>query len=147
MILRIVVTGLLCGLFLWVSGCTGYPKGMKEFRKLTEEEKARLIEIALDTPEAKQSLEKYEKYSVALFWGYLAWRLKDGDYQAGGSQLIQDTGYDENPFSEKERDDGELYYFVVLFFGEPSKESVTVGINPDNEEVANVQVMGLKPPK
>jgi hypothetical protein len=147
MILRIIVTGLLCGLLLCVSGCTGYAKGMKEFRKLTEEEKARLIEIARDTSEAKQSYDKYDEYTVALFWGYLNWRSKDGDYQAGGSQLIQDTGYDENPFSENERDDGELYYFVVLFFGEPSKESVTVAINPDNEKVANVQCMGLKPHK
>jgi len=133
---------LLSTLFM---GCKGYPEGMKEFRRLTEEEKDKLVEIALDTPEAEKSLEKYDEYSVALFWGYLNWRLKDGEYQAGGSQLIQDAGFDENPFSENERDDSELYYYVILFFGEPSKESVTVAINPDNKEVANVQIMGLKP--
>ena len=144
MILRILHIALLCGLLICTSGCSGHPEGMKEFRKLTEEEKERLVEIALDTPEAKQSHEKYDEYAVAMFWGYLNWRLKDGEYQAGGSQLVQDTGYDENPFSENDRD-GELYYFVSLYFGEPSKEMVTVAINPDNEEVANVQYMGLKP--
>jgi hypothetical protein len=147
MILKVLIAGLLCGLIVGVSGCSSHPEGMKEFRKLTEEEKDRLVEIAFDTPEAEQSLEKYDEYSIALFWGYLNWRLKDGEYQAGGSQLIQDTGFGENPFSENERDDCDLYYFVILFFGEPSKESVTVAINPDNEEVANVQIMGLKPHK
>ncbi|MFC1948004.1 hypothetical protein ACFLXY_08815 [Chloroflexota bacterium] len=147
MTLRLLITGFLCGLILCITGCNGYPKGMKEFRKLTEEEKERLVEIAFDTPEAKQSFEKYSEYSVELFWGYMTWRLKDGEYQAGGSQLVYDEGFDENPFSENERDDGELYYFVLLFFGESPKESITVAINPDNEKIANVQYNVLKPHK
>ena len=61
-------------------GCKGYPEGMKEFRRLTEEEKDRMVEIAFDTPEAEKSLEKYDEYSIAFFWGYLHWRLKDGEY-------------------------------------------------------------------
>ncbi|HEY94634.1 MAG TPA: hypothetical protein G4O15_06805 [Dehalococcoidia bacterium] len=121
---------------------------MKEFRPLAEGERDRdrLIEMALGTDETKQLMEKYDEYSVALFWGYLTWRLKDGDYQAGGSQLIYDEGFNENPFPENDRD-GELYYFVSLYFGEPSKEMVIVAINPDNKEVVNVQDMDLKPHK
>ena len=41
----------MCGMLI-VSGCNGHPEGMKEFRRLTEEEKDKLVEIALGTEDA-----------------------------------------------------------------------------------------------
>jgi len=49
---------------LLVGGC-GQPKGIKP---LTDEEKDRFIEIALNTPEALRYLENESKYSTEVRW-------------------------------------------------------------------------------
>lgn len=144
MILRIIITGLLCGLLICVSGCSGHPEGMKEFRRLIEEEKERLVAVALDTSEAKTAMETYNTYSVSFGWGYVRWLKHEDEYRVTPPNVIIDEGQEENPVPESERV-GELFYEVMLYFGEPSKELVSVAINPDTEEIARVFVMGLKP--
>ncbi len=42
---------------LLVSGCAGHPEGLKNPRELTDTEKDRVVEIALNTPEALRQLE------------------------------------------------------------------------------------------
>jgi hypothetical protein len=49
---------------------------MKSLRWLTEAEKAKVIDIALNTPEAKKAQEKYGVYETRLSW--LAANWNDG---------------------------------------------------------------------
>ena len=144
MIIRILITGLLCGLLVCSSGCSGHLEGMKEFRKLTEEEKERVVAAALDTYEAKAAMETYDIYSVSFGWGYVRWLKHEDEYRVTPPNVIIDEGQEENPVPESERE-GELFYEVMLYFGDPSKELVSVAINPDTKDVARVFVMGLKP--
>jgi hypothetical protein len=144
MIPRIFTILLVCGLLICVSGCNRHPEGMKEYRRLTEEEKDRMVEIALDTPEAKTALDTFNTYSVTFGWGYVQWLKHKGEDRVTPPNVIIDEGQEENPVPESERE-GELFSEVMLYFGDPSKEMVSVAINPDTEEVARVFVMGLKP--
>jgi hypothetical protein len=126
-----------------IAGCGGPPEGTKGFRELVDREKESMAEIALKTQEAKDSLDRYGTYSTAFGWGYLKWSKRDGEYQTGGYNIIMGEDIEENPFKESERD-GELYYIVILFFGEPAKEEVIVAINPNIGETARVWGMDIK---
>ncbi len=143
MIVKVLITGLLCGLLACISGCSGYPEGMKEFRKLTEEEKDRLVEIALDAEDAKMFLEKYDTYEVLFGWAEITWQKPEGEYIPREIGIAYDEEFDENPFQNSGKE-GELYADVTFYFGEPSRVRLDVIINPDTGEIVHVEKMGLK---
>jgi hypothetical protein len=144
MILRILISGLLCGMLVYVSGCSGHPKGMKEFRRLTEEEKDRLVEFALDTEDAKQSLERHHTYEVMFGWAEITWQKPEGEYIPREIHITHEDDLDENQVHNLGKE-GELYVDVTFYFGEPSRVRLDVIINPDTWEIIHVEWMGLKP--
>lgn len=144
MILKFLSISLLCGLLVYVSGCNGHPQGMKEFRKLTEEEKDRLVEIALDTEEAKRALERHHTYRVLFGWAEITWQKPESEYIPREIHITDEGELDENQVQNLGKN-GELYADVTFYFGEPSRVRLDVIINPDTREIIHVKWMGLKP--
>ena len=62
------VVSLLGVVAFLLGGCAGHPEGLKNPRELTDSEKDRVIEIALNTPEALRQLEKESTYRASLLW-------------------------------------------------------------------------------
>ena len=65
-----LIIGLILVMLLVPVSCAApsaeHPKGMKSLRWLTDEEKAKVIDIALNTTEAKKAHEKYGAYETNL---------------------------------------------------------------------------------
>ena len=75
-----LATSLLVVMAVLVGGCTGHPKGMKSLRELTDSEKERVIEIALNTPEALKWREKQRYYDTSLDWVAMVWDGSEYEY-------------------------------------------------------------------
>ena len=161
-----IVLSLLVIVALLVSGCiqqtppqpapvseilpaehpTDFPENL---RWLTEEEKARLIEIALNTPKAQEWLEKENQYETSISW--IALRpSSSGEGYAGYSRFeyeIVEKGIprgtvDVTPPGSPERivsvgvpEDAEIYPDVTILFGEPAKWIVSVAVDLKTEKV------------
>ena len=113
-----------------------HPKGMESLRWLTEAEKAEVIEIALNTPEAVEARETYGYYKTGLSWVAIKWQ---GSFELWGLDYeMVDKIPDNVPES------AEFYSRVEIYFGEPEQVLLRVAVNPDTGEVANVEAHGLK---
>ena len=72
---------LLVAAALFVGSCTGHPEGMENPRKLTEQEKAKVIDIALDAPRVSEWLEKESDYRIhGLDWYAIVWNSSGDGY-------------------------------------------------------------------
>ncbi len=120
---------------------------MKSLRWLTDAEKDRVIEIALNTPEALQAREAYGPYKTSLGWVAIDWRDHVGDHFG----LDYDYEQAEEWISEHVPESAEFYSRVVINFGEPPQWQVMAAINPDTGKVALVEDYpfrtGPTPPK
>lgn len=123
-----------------------HPKGMESPRLLTEEEKEKVIEIALKTPEALKQMEKFDSYDVTLKWIAIVWENSE---LSEWSAINYDWKNDPN-FG---RISGvvEFYTEVLINFGEPHAWQVYVAVNPDTGKAVFVQEnpfrTGPTPPK
>ena len=54
-------------------GCAGHPGGLNRPRQLTDDEKAEVIEIALNTPEVQEKLETRVHYTTEINWLAITW--------------------------------------------------------------------------
>jgi len=120
---------------------------MKSLRWLTEAEKAKVIDIALNTPEAKKAQEKYGVYETRLSW--LAANWNDGKiseywglkYEWVDEKILPPPpknappGISFNTVPEK----AEFYARVTINFAKPPKWQVSVAVNPDTGKVALVE--------
>ena len=126
---------------------------MKDVRWLTEDEKNRVIEIALHTPEAERAREGYgPQYTASLGWVAIVWD-KGGEYSEWRSfdYDIVETGVprgtvEVTPEGSTEKivvagvpESAEFYAWVVINFGEPPEWQVYVAVNPDTGKVALVE--------
>ena len=123
---------------LFVGGCAGHPKGMKSLRWLTEAEKERVVEIALNTQEAKEAREVHGVYTTSLSWVAINWYIYHAAELRGLDYEVVDKIPDNVPES------AEYYSRVEIYFGEPPRVLMRVAVNPDTGEVANVEAHGLK---
>ena len=115
-----------------------HPEGMKSLRLLTEAEKAKAIEIALNTPEAKEARGKYGVYRTGFGW------MAIKNNESGGSSL---WGFDYemvDNIPENIPRDAEFYSQVEIYFGEPEQLLMRIAVNLDTGEVAHVERHGLK---
>ncbi|MFQ6122812.1 MAG: hypothetical protein ACE5LA_07145 [Dehalococcoidales bacterium] len=126
-----------------------HPKGMKSLRWLTEAEKTKVIEIALNTPEAKKALEKYGTYETYLSWIALSWDdstvtnrwgLK---YEWVDEKILPPPPKNAPPDIhinlETVPETAEFYSRVTVNFAKPPEWQVTMAVNPDTGEVAFVE--------
>jgi hypothetical protein len=113
---------------------------MKSPRWLTDEEKERAVEIALNTPEVVAAGENYDVYSTGFSWVAIVWRARHAAEIRGFDYGRVDSLSDNIPQS------AELYLRVEIYLGEPVQVLLGVAVNPDTGEVANVTAHGLKVP-
>jgi hypothetical protein len=142
-----LVTSLLVVMTLLVGGCAGHPQGMKSLRWLTDAEKTKVIEIALNTPEAKKAREEYGVYGASLSWLAVRWSGADYeeywglDYEWVDEEVLPPPPEDMPPdmVFTPIPESAEFYSRVTLRFGEPPQWQVSVAINPDTGKVALVE--------
>ena len=110
----------------------------RNLRWLTEEEKSKVIEIALNTPEAKEAVERYSVYKTGLRWVAIMKR------ESGGTSL---WGFDyekvEN-IPEMIPEDAKFYSRVEIYFGEPEQLLMRIAVDLDTEKAVRVDRHGLK---
>lgn len=121
---------------------SGHPKGMESLRWLTDAEKDRVIEIALNTPEALALLETETYYEASVRWVAINWlndhaaALWELDYEEADGGVPEGVPESWELYSQVEiYIAGATYYPMYL---------LRVAINPDTGEVAHVEVHGLK---
>jgi hypothetical protein len=140
--LNIITISVIATILLF-SGCGGPPEGMKEYRRLSEEEKDRLVEIALDTEDAKRSLERHDTYVVFFGWAEINWQKPESEYIPREIHITHEDDLDEDQVQNL-GEDGELYAAVTFYFGDPSRIRLDVIVNPDTGEIIHVERMRLK---
>jgi len=73
----LMTAGLPMVAVLLVVGCAGHstthPEGMEDLRWLTDAEKDRVIEIALNSPKALEMKNDHSQYEVELEWIGVTW--------------------------------------------------------------------------
>jgi hypothetical protein len=122
----LLITGLLVTALLLTPGCAGHPAGWTNPRELSDIEKERVTDAALDTPEIRAQLEKNPIYKTSLEWIAIVW---NGSRSAEQRILDYDWGNDPN-FALVTK--SSVYYALVLFnFGEPPNWQVYIAVNPD----------------
>lgn len=124
----------------------GHPQGMKSPRLLTDEEKEKVIEIALKNPEALKQFEKDSHYNTKLNWIAIVWE---------NSELSEwwkiEYDWKTDPNLGRVSGAAEFYSEVVINFGEPPQWQIYVAVNPDTGKAVVVQEnpfrTGPTPPK
>ncbi len=140
LILLVVVT-------LLAVGCSRHPEGMKSLRWLTDAEKDEVIEIALNTREAKKAKQEYGVYQASLSWLAVRWGGSDYegywglDYEWVDEEILPPPPDDMPPdiVFTPIPESAEFYSRVILRFGEPPQWQVSVAVNPDTGKVALVE--------
>jgi len=135
-----LVAILLLVAVLLIAGGAGHPKGMKSLRWLTDTEKEKVIEIALNTKEAKEAREVHGVYTTSLSWVAINWYIYH--YHAAELRGLDYEMVDNIPDNVPES--AEFYSRVEIYFGEPERVLLRVAVNPDTGEVAHVEAHGLK---
>jgi len=113
-----------------------HPKGMENLRWLTNDEKDKVIEIALNTPEAIETSKKYPVSKTSIGWVAIEWQNGVGMH-----------GFDYEMVSEvpdNVPETAEFYSRVEIYFGEPERVLMRVAINPDTCKVARIMTHPLK---
>ena len=129
-----MATSLLIAMALLVGGCTGHPKGMKSPRELTEGEKDRVMEIALNTPQASKWRTKESKYKTGLRWIAVVWENSEAsEWLSLDYEWEADENYQFIPESAI------IYPEVIICFGEPRQWIVQVAVDLDTEKVVLVE--------
>jgi len=118
---------------------TDFPENLKW---LTEDEKVRLIEIALNTPKAQECLEQESEYTTRLSWaalfpsstgeGYSGYQIFEYEIvEKGiprGTVDVTPEGSPEKIVSVGVQEDAEIYPCVHIHFVEPSEMIVKAAI-------------------
>ena len=129
-------TGLLVIMALIVGGCGGRPEGIGP---LTDNEKARLIEIALNTPEVSAQLKIESVYKADVRWIAIVWQNSKAvewwvlDYEEvadGYPQYVSESAV--------------IYPRVLIRFGEPERVHVQVVVDRETEKVILTQRLPVK---
>lgn len=112
----------------------GHPKGIAGPRLLTGEEKEKVIESALKTPEALKQMEKFTQYDVALDWVAIVWENSEVS-----EWRVINYDWKNDPNFGLSSAGSEFYSEVLINFGDPHKWQVYVAVNPNTGKAIFVQ--------
>jgi len=129
---------------------TDFPKNL---RWLTEEEKDRVIKIALSTPVAVEWQQKESQYKTSIGWialepnpegeGYSGyWQFEYDIVEKGiprGTVDVTPPGSPEKMVSVGVPEEAEIYPNVTIWFGEPAEWVVSVAIDLETGKVVYVE--------
>ena len=136
-----LATSLLVVVALLVGGCVGHSKGIKP---LTDDEKDRLVEIALNTPEALRYLENESKYEIEVTWVALGWKnSKAGEWHPLDYEEIADGNLPSDRLILAES--VTIHPQVYIRVGEPVRMSISVAFDRETEKVVHVELLPGRP--
>jgi len=103
--------------------------------ELTGGEKTKVIEIALDTPEAREWLEKESEYKASLVWVAINYENPE-PYEYSAMYVF---GYDEiEKAAELDIEWTVIYPGIIVHFGEPWQIAIQVTVDLNTEKVVDV---------
>jgi len=126
----IMLFSLLNILFI---GCAGHPKGLDAPRQLTDDEKGRVIEIALNTPEVQKQMETKAHYTAEVNWLAVVW---DGSQWSAYYHI--DAEWETDPNLINVPDSAIFYPYVLIHFMEPAAWQVATAVDLDKGEIVLV---------
>jgi hypothetical protein len=134
--LKLLLTGLCLLSLLLVAGCAEAraerPEGMESPRVLTDNEKDRVVEIALNTSEALSELEKESIYETEIGWAAIVW----GNSQYSQWYVLQLGDVVPTTRMLQGIPESAVYYpHVLIQFGEPPRWVVQVVVDLDSGKV------------
>lgn len=108
-------------------------------RNLSNAEKAKAIQIALDTPEASAQINRWNTYKADLDWVGMLKNDSDGWFLYGLDYNVWEQGIpDKIPGSAV------IYPRVSFYFGEPQELLLRVAIDLPTEKVVYIESYGEK---
>ncbi len=114
-----------------MSGCFGKPKGI---RPLTDAEKDRFTEIALNTSEALRYLENENKYEIEVKWVALGWKnSKAVEWHPLDYEEIADGNLPSDVLILSES--ATIHPQVYIRVGEPARMFISVAFDQDARRV------------
>ena len=127
----LIVTLLLSAISSLLFSCAGHPKGLDEPKQLTDYEKNRTFEIALNTPEVQRQLQKEAHYTTELDWLAVIW---NGSEWSAYYHINEEWEIDPNLSNVP--DSAVFYPYVTIRFGEPATWQITVAVDLETGIVA-----------
>jgi len=136
-----------------------HPAGIKSLRWLTDDEKAKVIDIALNETKAAKYLQEYSHFAIDLSWIAIVWDNSEYseywglDYEWVEEKILPPPPEDmpQGMVISTVPESAEFYSRVIINFGKPPQWQVMAAINPDTEKVALVEEnpfrTGPTPPK
>lgn len=116
-----------------LTGCSKPPAGWESPRWLTQAEKEKVIEVALETDEAKEWLEKGKTYTTNFTWMAILWRNSEfSAFYAIRYEWNDDYNINNVP------QEAVWYPGVLINFGEPEEWQVTAAVDLESEEAVYV---------
>lgn len=136
--LFLILAMLVLGLILVSISCTRNST-TSNFHPLSEAEKEKVIQIALDTPEASAQLQKGLKYTASLDWVGIVWV---------GTHASEEWGFDydavEKGIPSNIPQSAIIYSRAQLSFGEPPEVLIRVAVDIPTEKAVFVESYPLK---
>lgn len=123
-----------------------HPAGMKSLRWLTDDEKAKIIDIVLLETKVAKYLSEYNHFEIDLSWIAIVWENSESSEWWG---IKYDWESDTNLGLVS--GEAEFYTRAIVNLGDPPQWQVMAAINPDTGKVALVEESpyrtGPNPPK
>jgi len=129
-----MATSLLLLMALLVASCVEYPKRIK---LLTDNEKDRLIEIALDTPEVSKWLKNGSIYKAEVGWIAIVWK----NSEAGEWHVLDYEEVANGSPPQYIPESATIYPSVLIRVGEPEQVHVHVAFDQETEQVVLVELL------
>jgi len=138
-----LAASLLVVIALLMGGCvrnSGHPEGMKSLRWLTDDEKDKVIEIALSSPKALYYKTGYSRYEVELQWIGVTWE----NSEPSSIGIVEYEWMDEATelFQEEEA----VFPGVRIYFGELPELSLDVAVDLETETAIDLLALPCTPP-
>jgi len=106
-------------------------------RELTGGEKAKVIELALNTPEVREWLEKESQYKASLEWVAINYENPE-PYEWSWERIFE---YDEiGKAAELVSEWTVVYPGVIIRFGEPTQFNIQVAVDLNTEKAVDVDM-------
>ena len=124
---------LLSIISLFFLSCSGHLEGFNSPRQLTDDEKGKVIEVALATPEVQKQLESKAHYNTEVNWLAITW---SGSKWSAYYHI--DSEWETDPNLKNVPDSAFFFPYVGINFMEPASWQVAIAVDLDKGKVVLV---------